>query len=446
MNRPFHHLFERAFPLSRDYLAAVGTGYAAMAVNIGAQILLVPIYLHYLGNYYFGVLMLLLAVVNYLGAGIAWMTGGMLRVLGELSAQQDTREFGRAFAVLKAGYLAYATVLAILINSVILLRGGGFLGHLPEIQRETVLRTVMAASLYLVFAYDLAVERLALTAVRRQAAANTIYAASVLVFALLAVPYLRGGGGLEGVVWCLTAGVILSGIAARVYRRHIGLPLEWHRPDPSSMLLVKRVAGPMGMGYLLYGLILLSNQADVLLIGWLGGPAAAAQLVLVWKIGEVIYQILWRIPEHYQPYFVHMDATGAQHRVKRSYRGMLQLMLVLSAIAGASYALLGPFLVNVWVGPRAPEVGNTAYYLAGGAIFWLGIARTPAVLAYATVRLRPLLLISSLELVGKVILSLAFFRYFGFLATLVAVNVVHAGGIAWAYWRFLHPPLIESRA
>jgi len=75
------------------------------------------------------------------------------------------------------------------------------------------------------------------------------------------------------------------------------------------------------------------------------------------------------------------------------------------------------------------------YALAGGAVFWLTIARLPAIYAFSQVRLKSLIKVTALETIGKVIFVFALFPTLGLYAPLVAINVLHILGIAYLYQR-----------
>jgi len=81
--------------------------------------------------------------------------------------------------------------------------------------------------------------------------------------------------------------------------------------------------------------------------------------------------------------------------------------------------------------------------LAGAAVVWVALARLPSILAYGLARLKLYNGVLFAEVVARVILTLSLYPHFGYLAPLVALNVVHVLGIAGAYqwvgWRLRHP-------
>jgi O-antigen/teichoic acid export membrane protein len=191
----------------------------------------------------------------------------------------------------------------------------------------------------------------------------------------------------------------------------------------------------MGAGFLLYGTFLLVLQADVFIVGLLGDAAVAARFALVWRIAEALVLLIWKLPEHLTPYLIQLDAAGRQARLAEIYRYADRVLLTLSLSAGLLYAIWGQRLVAFWVGAEHAPEEPLAFALAGGAVFWLGIARLPAIFAYATVRLRALNRVAGAEVGGKLLLTVALFPVIGHLAPLVALNVVHGAAIAVAYRR-----------
>jgi O-antigen/teichoic acid export membrane protein len=217
-------------------------------------------------------------------------------------------------------------------------------------------------------------------------------------------------------------------LRARPYR---GWRLEAARFGP----LISRLIGPMGGGFLLYGIFLLLLQADVIIVGVLGGAEVAAQFVLVWKIAEVLILLIWKMPEHLIPYLIHLDAGGRRERLAEIYAQADKVLVGCSLIAGVGYAVWGGVLVEFWVGAGHAPDDAWAFALAGGAIFWLGIARLPAVFAYSLVRLRELNFVAGGETIGKLVLVLVSFPWLGYLAPLAALNVMHVAITARAYRR-----------
>ena len=418
-----------------DYLLAVASGYTLTGIQMLVQLLLVPLYLQVLGVWQFGILMMVLSSLNFVAIGIGWMSGGAARLLGEYAAANDGEGFRHVYLVSRIIYTGYALLIALILVAAAITFETRLFGEAAR-QHSAQLRWLpVAAGIYLVLMYDLSVERLGFTALRRQASGNLLQIASVVTFVALVIPWLKTGGGVAGIVGCLAAGMAVARLGSAMQWRRVR-PYHGGRIDRTLLMpLARRLSGAMGGGFLLYGTFLLLLQADVVIVGMLGGPAAAARFSLIWRIGEVLVMLIWKLPEHLAPYLIHLDVGRRHTRLNEIYRHADRVLIGLSLAAGVFYACVGQRLVGLWVGREHAPIEPWGFVLAGGAVFWLGIARLPAIFAYATVRLRALNIAVGTEAGGKIALTVALFPTLGPLAPLVALNAVHAAGVAFAYRR-----------
>ena len=412
-----------------EYPLGLMTGYLAVAVGVVSQIFLMPIYLANLGVEAFGVLVLILGLTNYAAIGIYWLIGGLQRVFGETFSAKNNEGFVQALDVGKFIFIAYAVAAA--LTSV---------GILIALGRSQILIAVsVVAGFVLVAIYESAVERLALTATGRLAASNMLQVVQVGLYSVSVFFVLRAGGGLLSVFACQLGSIL----AARAVT-----PLCWQglRPRaqhtvPPLRPLLTRLTGRMGGGYLIYGVLLLSTQSDVLGVGWLGGAEAAAQFVLLWKIAEVGVLALWRIPESLAPILVRLDAVGDRATIKRQYSRVGKLLLAIAIPGGLAYALLGPWITTLWLGAEHAPQDPLGFALAGAGIVWVGLARLPSVLSSALARLRIWNCLAFVEVAVRLGLTVILYPRFGYLSPLIALNAVHICGIAaayqWAGWRLL---------
>lgn len=413
--------------IDRNFSEALATGYALMAITILIQLTLVPLYLSQLGKEKFGVLTLIMAATNYAAIGVTWLSGSMARILAERAALNDRDGFRYAYAFAKFVYVGYALLALSLfwLSSPWLIRS--------VLQNTEAMTAIALGSVYLVILFEYNADRLAFMARHRQAKGNRQEVAGQIVFAGMAVAGLMGGIGLPGVVAAQIAGITVTRWLALRYWRKDGYGLRWCKPSAEICReLWQRVSGKMGREYALYGVLVLTLQADVLLIGWLAGTETAATYYLLWRIPEVCILLLWRIPGSYAPHFIAMDMMGEHERLYGNYRRGALAVAGLAGIAATFYGLGGNWMVHLWVGNHAPE-GHLPYLLAALALFFIAVSKWSAETAYALVNTRPLVRIAGLELVAKWLLIAALFSWLGHLSPLVAISASHAFGVFYLY-------------
>ncbi|HLJ53754.1 MAG TPA: hypothetical protein VKT77_01880 [Chthonomonadaceae bacterium] len=421
----------------RAIAGAVILGYASMGCSIVVQLLFVPIYLRYLGQFEFGVLMLLLSFINFASMGIGWMSGGMQRILGEYAAVRDDEGFARAYSLCKVAYCAYAAMISIAMVLVGTVGLRFFFPSTPAEHVPSIQYSVIAAAVYFVVYYEFSVERLALASQQRLAAGYFYQIVSQVAFAIPVYFWLRAGGGLKCVLICLLAGIVVARIGSGFYWRGTGILKGWYWPGRDSMPMLRRLTGTMGRGYMLYGPLLLVIQSDYLLVGKLGGAVAVAQFTLVWRLADALSQVICKVPEFLTPYLFQMDARGEHARMAAIYRRFNLYLQIVPLAVGIAYAFGGYWVMRHWVGPARAIDNPAGFAFAGAAIFWISSARLPSMYAFSTVNLKSLNTVAAFEAAGKVILTVLLYPKLSYLAPMVATTITHAGGVAIAYRRLV---------
>ena len=418
-----------------DYFGAVVSSYGAIGLQAVVQVLLVPLYVHTLGVYMFGLVALLMSAVAVGLLCLSWAYGSVLRVMGTAGARNAEEEFAEGYIAVRWLFDGCALVLSILAVLAGWLLGPFVLADVPLDLRQDAVWAAAVALVHFLVLVDLGVDQMALNVRRRQTVANAFLMLGILVFLALVVPWLLLGGGAAGVFGCLAASNAVIRVCAFFYWRRSALLVRGPHPVSKVAGAMRKLLREMRRGYLVYGLIFAALQADVILVGALGGARMAAEFVLVWKIAEILILVLWRLSENLQPELVHAHTLGDSGRLSRIFARGSWLVRVAGVLVGLSYAAAGQWVVRLWVGPDAAPDNALAYVLAGGAIAWLAAARLHASFAYALGHAAALQRVAAIELAGKLLIFFALFPYVDYLAPLIAINVVHLCGIAWAYAR-----------
>jgi|GEM_PF-792824 len=424
---------------SRDFFGAILTGYALTALSLGVQFVLTPVYLNRLGQSQFGKLMMVLSFVNFIAIGITWMSGGLTRILGELWSVEDHDGFRMAYALGKWVFCVYAVLVSVVgLGIWAILEAGAEAG-------SGVPLWAVGAALYLIASYESNPDRQAFVAMCKQAQGNVIEAVRVAVFAVLTLLLLPVYPQIELVLLAYLVGILVQrGLMVLQLRKSLS-GLRWRLPDKGSRNLLRRLAGKQGLQYVAYGALLLAMQADLLILGFLAGPDIAAKYAVLWKIPEALSLVLWRIPSAIEPHVVRMDASNNRRGLVRMFNLGRIYFLGLVLFVAIGFAVAGQALATLWVGGFAPEE-PWMYWLAATAMFLLTIARWPISVAYALIKLKPLIIIGVIELIAKIALTAILLPQLSYAAPLAAIVIVHVAVIAWAYQFFINAESLQAGA
>lgn len=412
--------------INRDYATALISGYGLMFVTMFVQLALVPIYLSYLGKEKFGILTMIMAANNYVAVGIGWLSGSMARVMAERAATGDSNGFAEAYAFSKIVYVAYALI-ALAVFWII----APWL--LTDVLADLEIRAaILLSCVLLLISYEYNSDRLAFVARHRQARANANEAVGQLIFAAGVGIGLMLDSGLPGVVGAQVVSMLCVRLLSWMHWRCDDFGLGWKLRITGFRALWQRVSGRVGRDYVVYGILLLTLQADALIVGWLAGPEVAANFYLLWRIPEVCILILSRIPGAYAPHIIAMDARSDHDAIRNGYRKGLTAILVFAGFAALAYGFAGHWILSLWVADNAPE-GHWPYAIAAVAMFFIAVSRWPAEFAYALMNTKPLVKIVTLEVTLKLLLIWFLFGALGYIAPLVAISLVHAVGVFYLY-------------
>jgi O-antigen/teichoic acid export membrane protein len=393
---------------------------------MAVQILMVPLYLQYLGTEKFGILAMILAANSYAAIGITWLSGGMARILAERAAVNDVKGFEEAYVFAKWLYVTYAVV----IISILWL--GAYILRISQLLEKEIIIAMILACFHLLLMYEYNADRAAFVARHWQAKSNVREIIGQIVFVVSVYFLLQGGYGLPSIMVSQILGALTVRILVWFFWLNDPWNLRWTFPTEHHTHLLSRVSGKMGRGYIVYGILLLTLQADALILGWLTDPSTVASYYLVWRIPEVMILLLWRIPGSYGPFLIAMDVKGEHQKLYQNYKKGLYIMVAMAGAGALLYGLAGRNIVNIWLGDKAPT-GQLPYLFAAAAMFFRAVVRWPSGLAYSLLNTTPLNLIIAIELMVKIILMSLLIDEYGFSAPMLATALVHIFLVFYLY-------------
>ncbi len=416
------------------FLAGLTAGYLHLALAAAVQVVLIPFLLSRTGSETTGVYLLLVSVAQFVAVGIGWLSGAGVRVIGESQLERGGERVRELHHAVFVGFAAYGAAVFVGCLCAAAFIGPYWLsGVAPAIQHQTRLAIVYVGAFVCInFAHqaDLAL----LAAQFEQARANLYRVAQLVIYVLLAVPMMLLSARIDLLFLAQALAASVCFVLARLWLRSSGLLGPTQHTVPSWQFL-RDLFVRVGRSYFLFGVAQFTLQlGDTLLTGAVLGPRAVAAYTVLAKVPDLLVIVCARISETLVPYLVRLDAsTERRASLVSLFLSTSRLQHTVGAIAGFAYAVAGPAVLDLWVGPENRPSGWLPYAVAGMSIFLQVINKHDAILHFACARVQRLLPIQFVEALGKMGLTLLLFGRYGFVAPLIAYVIMQALGVTWWY-------------
>lgn len=129
----------------------------------------------------------------------------------------------------------------------------------------------------------------------------------------------------------------------------------WSRPTFSELSYLMKEGFGTWLGNFGWRMIAASNSAIIVAIR---GPEMAVVYACTAKMGEILMQLSWQLPDSGMVGLAQLSGEGDQKRVREVVLSMLRLLLVTTGGVACAVLLLNPGFVSLWVG--ADKFGGLA--------------------------------------------------------------------------------------
>jgi O-antigen/teichoic acid export membrane protein len=405
--------------------------YAALAVALASQLVLLPLLLTRLGPVDAGLFIVLWSAVNFAGAAIGWLSGGGTVMMTQAAAAGNEAGVAQVywrFARGMAGCGAAAWVALALWGAGV---GTWWMRDVTPANVAQIRIAVHGAGLYML-ALDLHQADLALLTarLRQSAVAGFRVALQLLMFAM----------GAAGVVWGRGVGAMFVGYAiaavlvciiAHVVVRRTAWPVVMPARNDSSAIY----SGALGRfaGYSIVFSVL--QYADTLILSLAAGPAAVLLMTFLQRLPDGAALVIGRASETLGPYYSAMAAGDEAEQLRQTYLTVSRVIWRVAAVSAAGFAVFGRDVVDWW--SRGHLALPPAWYFAGSGLVLLAaiVNRNSGLLAYYAGQpgLATRLLLWELGLRAAVLLVLVW--YAGALAPMFAALTAQFAVLLVAYRR-----------
>lgn len=414
----------------------IGSGYAGAGVNGLVLLLLTPLVVRHLGQAQYGVWVLVTAIGSYLGFLNAGSGAAAVRAVARLAGTgrigEASQEVGSIFRIYLAVGIVAGCALAVLSVTTL-----DFF-HVPAADQPEARALLILIALNFVVSFPFGVTRSVLAGLHRFDVLNGVEIAWALLRLGATAAFLTSGYGLVAVGAVQLAASIGGHLTRFVAIRRIAPQIHLTGGKGWSGLSAD-VTSFSALSFLYESLRTLFDNADLLLLGILAGPAAVGIFGAGVTLASFVSRGLQPVSGVLFPMAAEMEAVGRRSGSARLLEVGTRVNLALALPLVTILLIDGPVLLRYWVGEEfaASAVVLTVFTLAN---LMMAASLASSTLLFGSGRIGVLVGAEAARYVLNLALLLLLYRWLGLfgaaLATLAATVAIDAAIVIRQALRF----------
>lgn len=346
---------------TKRFAVNVIMNWIAMAVGMVVPFFLTPFVIRSLGTTAYGIWILAVSTVSYLGILDLGLRSAVIRFVSKAVAQEKPEEATSAIAAALWVRLLICTGVALI--SIVLAAIFPHLFKIPHHMERAAQITVLMCALSIGFTLISGVFGAVLSANHRFDILSIISALQTLARAGGVILILRSGHGLVALAcWELTVGLLsglaTSGIAIKTF------PISRVKTLRPDMPLLKKIWSYSMTTFIFIIAVQIITNTDNLVVGAFIG----VQVVAFYAIGGSLMDYSWRVVSAvsttFTPIASNLEAAGKGEDLRRFLMRGTQATLAIAIPISWALALRGKTFINLWMGPQYSEIaGNVLQIL-----------------------------------------------------------------------------------
>jgi O-antigen/teichoic acid export membrane protein len=404
----------------------VMSNWLATAANMAVGFFLAPFIVHRLGIVAYGVWVLAISAVNYLGLLDLGMRSSVLRFVSKGRTKGD---HGAASDAMSA-----ALWVRIQIGAAVLLLSGGlaaafpYMFHIPPELAGDARIAVLIIGFNTALGMSVGVFGGVLSALNRYDLQSFVTLVQLGIRALGVVLVLRSGHGIVAIAICeliaaVAGNALLFWIARRSYPE---LQLRLTRPNHE---ILRQLWSYSFYVFLITIAVQLVYQTDNLVVG----AFVSASAVTYYSIGNSLCrytdQMVGAMTLTFVPAASTYEAAGDTSRLIGLYRNGTRAMMTVSLPILVTLMTRGRTFIGLWMGPQYSQSSGTVLMILATALFFSLSNNTAGAIAYGVEKHKIMAKWSIIEAIANLSLSIILARRFGIygvaLGTLIPSLFVH---------------------
>ncbi len=395
--------------MSKRLFSNAFSNYAHLVISVIIAFIMSPFLVHQLGDFFYGVWALVMAITGYFSLLDFGMNRAIVRYVSKYDATGETREVNEFFNT-SLGLFSLLTIITILATTIV----SFFLDRVIELHEHAFLAkiVVLVVGIEFAFAFPFSVLYAVFIAKQRHTIANKINISITVVKNVFLYIVLTKYPSLL----ILAIIYVLFNIVKNIY-----IVIELKRLCPeliySFRYFNKKLLHKI-FHYSLYSFLIsissrVINFTDEIVVALFLTVSDVTYYSISVNLITYFEKLIWSGASVFVPYISQLDAKEDNSSVEKTFFRGSQYTLLLTLYVFCGIILLGKDFVNVWMGERYGEtVFPVLFILATAKVISTGQSMTIARF-FGTSQHQTLGKLNSLEAICNLIFSIIFVREFG---------------------------------
>ena len=414
------------------------SNWLATVANMAVGFFLAPFIVHHLGNVAYGVWVLAISAVNYLGLLDLGMRSYVLRFVSKGRTKGDHQAASDAMSA--ALWVRMQIGVLVLLLSGALAAAFPYMFHIPPEMARDARIAVMIIGFNTALGMTVGVFGAVLSGLNRYDLQSIVTLVQLFFRAGGVILVLRSGHGIVAIAICEGIAAVVSNSLLFVIARRIYPELRARLTRPAPQVL-QRLWSYSWYAFLITIAVQLVYQTDNLVVG----AFVSASAVTYYSIGNSLCrftdQLVGAMTVTFVPAASTYEAAGDTPRLMGLYRNGTRAMMTISLPILVTLMTRGRTFIGLWMGPQYSQSSGTVLMILASGLFFAMSNNTASAIAYGVEKHKMMAKWAVFEAIANLSLSIILARKFGIygvaIGTLIPSLFVHLFVWPMLFSRFL---------
>jgi O-antigen/teichoic acid export membrane protein len=394
--------------------------------NMAVGFFFAPFILHRLGDAAYGVWVLAISVVGYLGLMDLGLQSSVLRFVSKGHTTGDHE--GSSEAISAALWVRLQIGAVCLVLSVGLAAIFPLWFKVPPALASDARKAILLIGLTTVIGMTFGVASAVLSALNRYDLQNYVGLTQTAIRVMGVVYALRTGHGIISIAFCELIAIIVSSalLLFTAHRLYPELRVKLQKPKRETL---RKLWVYSSYAFLTTIAVQLVYQADNLVVGAFVSATAVTYYAIGNSLCRYASQIVGSIGGSFVPAASTYEAAGDTAGLLALFRNGTRATIMVSLPILITLVVRGRTFISLWMGPQYAKSSGTVLIILCTALFFSFANRTAASIAYGVEKHKASALWAISEGVTNLILSVVLVRWYGIygvaLGTMIPSLIVH---------------------